>query len=135
MLRFFSRKGTLRIESAFDPTSGEIEPYNGDLNDIITKLKECPSYQVDSNHTHCGLRTRLMTVLEGPRPLRPLFQVGICLGCWKDDKSKESWLENPNGGTWINAGERFSGRGCRDHWDTKAMYTAVKRNWTPSSLA
>lgn len=131
MIRFFSRKGTLRIESAFDPAPEELEPYNGNLDDIVAKLKQCPSYQIDSNHTHCGLRTRLMSVLEGPRSPRPLFQVGLCLECWKEDKSKESWLENPTAGTWVNTGERFYGRGCRDHRDTKAMYTAVKRDWTP----
>ena len=131
MTRFFSRKGTLRIDSAFDPAPEELEPYSGNLNDIIAKLKECPSYQIDNNHTHCGLRNRLISVLEGPRPLRPSFQVGICLGCWKEDKSKENWFENPIGGTWINAGERFWGRGCRGHRETKAMYTAVKRDWTP----
>lgn len=129
IIRFLCRKGrTLRIESAFDPAPEELEPYNGNLNDIIAKLKECPSYQIDDNHTHCGARTRLMPVLER---LRPSFQVGICSGCWKEDKSKESWLENPAGGTWANAGERFHGRGCRAHRDTKAMYTAVKRDWTP----
>ena len=132
MIRFFSRKGTIRIESAFDPAPGEVEPCSGNLNDIIATLKECPSYQIDSNHMHCGLRTRLMSILEGPRPLRPLFQVGICLSCWKDDKSKESWLEYPAGGTWVNNGQRFCGRGCRDHQDTKAMYTAVTRDWTPA---
>lgn len=121
----------MRIESAFDPVSEDLEPYNGNLDDIIIKLKECPSYQLDGNHAHCGLRTRLLAVLEGPRPPRPSLQVGICLECWKKDKSKESWLDNPIGGTWSNSGERFYGRGCRYHQDTKAMYTAVKRDWTP----
>ena len=119
------------MESAFDPAPEELEPYKGNLNDIIAKLKGCPSYQIDSNHAHCGLRTRLMAVLEGPRPPRPSFQAGICLRCWKEDRSKESWLENPSGGTWVNSGERSYGRGCRDDRDTKAMYTAVKRDWTP----
>lgn len=129
MIRFFCRKGTLRIESAFGLAPEEVEPYNGNLNDIIARLKECPSYQIDRNHSHCGLRTRLMSVLDGARPLQPSFQVGICLGCWQEDKSKESWLENPTGGTWI--GEKFNGRGCGSHRDFKAMYTAVKRDWTP----
>lgn len=135
MTRFFSRKGTLRIESAFDPAPEEAEPYNGNLDDIIAKLKECPSYQIDNYHTHCGLRTRLMFILEGQRPPRPSLQVGICLKCWREDKSKESWFENPTGGVWVNAGERFYGKGCGDHRDTKAMYTAVKREWTPVSAA
>ena len=134
MIRFFSRKATLRIESAFSPAPEELEPHNGNLEDIIAKLKECPSYQIDNNHAHCGLRTRLMSVLEGPRPPRPLLQVGICLECWKEDRSNESWLENPTGGMWKNAGDKFGGRGCGDHRYTKAMYTAVKRDWTPWGL-
>ena len=131
MIRFFSRKGTIRIESAFDPAPEETEPYRGSLDDIIAKLKQCPTYQIDNNHMHCGLRTRLMPILDGFRSPRPRFQTGICLECWKADKSKESWLENPTLGTWVNAGERFSGKGCRDHGNTKAMYTASKRDWTP----
>lgn len=131
MIKFFCRKGTLRIESVFDPAPEELEPYSGNLNDIISKLKECPSYQIDKNHTHCGLRTRLLPILEGPRTPQPSLQVGLCFACWKEDKSKESWLENPSGNTWINAGGRFSGKGCRNHRETKAMYTAVKRDWTP----
>ena len=131
MIRFFSRKGTVRIESAFDPAPEEPEPYRGSLDDIVAKLKQCPTYQIDNNHTHCGLRTRLMPILDGARSPRPLFQTGICLECWKEDKTKESWFENPTKGTWVNAGERFSGKGCRDHGDTKAMYTAATRDWTP----
>ena len=131
MIRFFSRKGIIRIESAFDPTPEDIEPYNGNLEDIIAKLKECPSYQIDSHHTHCGLRTQLMRVLEGPWSPRPRSQVGICLQCWKDDKRRESWVDNPIGGTWTIEGGRFYGASCREHQSMKAMYTAEKRDWTP----
>ena len=136
MVRFFCRKGTLRFESCFDSARDceEVEPYTGNLNDVIAKLKECPSYQIDGNHYHCGLRNRLMNILEGNRPLRP-SQAGICLGCWQEDKSGESWLENPTGGTWAHSagesGEWVYGRGCRAHRDIKAMYTAAKRDWTP----
>ena len=120
------------MESVFDPAPEDHEPYNGNLDDIVTKLMECPSYQIDSNHTHCGLRTRLMSILEGLRSPRPFRQVGLCLECWRRDKSKESWLENPVGGLWTNVGKGFSGRSCEDHNEIKAMYTATKRDWTPS---
>ena len=134
MIRFFSRTRTLQIESVFDPTPEEIEPYTGNLDDIILKYMGCPSYQIDSNHKHCGIRTRMMSILGGPRRPQPRYQAGICLECWKDDKSKESWLENPIKGTWTNEGEPFIlciGGPCRDHRLTKAMYTAVSREWTP----
>ena len=136
MVRFFCRKGTLRFESCFDSARDceEVEPYTGNLNDVTAKLKECPSYQIDSNHYHCGLRNRLMKILEGNRPLRP-SQASICLDCWQENKSKESWLENPTGGVWAHnageSGEWVYGRGCQAHREIKAMYTAVKRDWTP----
>ena len=133
MIRFFSRKGILQIESAFDPAPEDLEPYIENLDNIINKFKECPSYQIDGYHTHCGLRTRLVSILEGPRAPRPSSQVGLCLECWKKDKSQESWVDNPTRGTWTNAGFNFYSRSCRDHRDTKAMYTAVKRDWTPES--
>lgn len=133
MIRFFSRKGIIRIESAFDYTPEDIQPLNGNLEDIIAKLKECPSYQIDNHHTHCGLRTQLLRVLEGPWSPRPRSQVGICLECWKDNKGRESWLENPIRGTWSIENGRMYGTSCREHLSTKAMYTAERRDWTPPS--
>ena len=128
-MRFFSRKGLLRIESAFAPLSeADSKVYMGNIEDIIAKLRECTSYQIDDHHRHCGQRTRLMPILDS---LWPLNQVWICLDCWKKDKSRESWLENPHAGKWYWVKKTRSNGGCEAHRDAKVMYTASMRKWTP----
>lgn len=128
MIRFFSRKGLLRMDGAFAPAPEELEPYNGSLNDIIFKLKETPSYQIDTHHAHCGLRTRLIPILESLSPSR---QVEMCLACWKNDKYHESWAENPTRGKCNFERMNVNTRGCHMHRKAKTLYTAEERNWTP----
>ena len=131
IIRFFSRKGLLYVDSAFAVSSAEENEaysYDGNIEDIIAKLKECTSYQIDSYHQHCGLRTKLLPVLES---LWPLNQVWICLDCWRKDRCHEGWLESPHLGTWRWARKVRPSAGCQAHRDAKAMYTAVKRKWTP----
>lgn len=131
IIRFLSRKDLLRVESTFaaDPEAS-LEPYAGDIDEIIAKLKECPSYQIDHNHSHCGLRTRLMPILDS---LLPRNSVWICLECWRTEKSKESWLESPQGAKWEwhKKPPSGAGSGCQAHREAKAMYTAATREWTP----
>ena len=131
MIRFLSRKGLLGIESSFAASlTEESEPYSGKIEEIIAKFRECSSYQIDENHRHCGLRTRLMPLLE---TIRPRDQVGICLDCWKGNRSEESWSENPQGGKWDFVMKMSVYGTCQAHRDAKAMYTAAARDWTPSS--
>lgn len=129
MIYFLSRKGLLRIESAFGLSPDDSTTYyNGSIEDIIAKLRECPSYKLDEYHQHCGLRTRMLPILD------TLFlrnQVYICLDCWKADKSRESWADKPVGGKWSwIPGRRTGGNGCQVHGEAKAMFTAETRNWT-----
>lgn len=126
MIKFLSRKGTMTMESTFDPTPEELEPYNGNLSDIVTRLRECTSYQIDENHTHCGLRTRLIPILNSLE----LGQAAICLSCWEEDRVKESWLESPEGGRWVFNKQSLT-KGCEEHRKAKALYTADRRDWTP----
>lgn len=35
-----------------------------DIASIIASLKQCPDYQIDSNHTGCGVRRRLLPALD-----------------------------------------------------------------------
>lgn len=130
-IRFCSRKGLLRVESAFATTTDDDhEPYNGNIDDIIAKLRECPSYQIDRNHSHCGMRTRLMPILDS---LWPSNSVWICLDCWRSDRGMESWLDNPKGGKWEWRKKPQSRviSGCQAHREAKAMFTADSRDWTP----
>lgn len=129
MIRFLTRKGTINIRNAFVATE-EPSTHLGDVHTILDRLRECPSYQLDKNHFHCGLRTRLLPLLN---TLWPDGQAGVCLRCWNNNRAQESWLENPTRGKWVlqkAASRRWEI--CKQHVIVKAMYTAEERDWTPS---
>lgn len=130
MVRFFTRKGTLSLQSRLDRTDNEAQCCAGSVVELLKALKECPSYQIDGNHKHCGLRTRFIPLLDS---IDPWQQVGLCLRCWKDDRSKESWLEAPSPEDWQPGAPR-SNRAVSPcdfaHRRAKPMYTALRRNWT-----
>jgi hypothetical protein len=114
------------MESTLSSALEEPELYNGNIIDIIARLRECPSYQIDENHSHCGLRTRLLPILDRLE----LGQVAMCLTCWEEDRVKESWIESPWRGSW-EFKKRDRGMGCQEHRKAKEMYTAAERDWTP----
>jgi len=128
MIRFFSRYRTLSLESTFCPPL-QGQTMRGSILDLMTTLRACPGYQINSYHTHCGIRSRFLSCLNG---IKPLAQVGICLRAWKHVLAAESWDASPDGRTWRYA-PRSSGHfnaGCDVHRGAKAMYTAEERDWT-----
>ncbi|KAL9628801.1 MAG: hypothetical protein Q9164_007140, partial [Protoblastenia rupestris] len=128
MVRFFIRKGTLQIQSIYAENQ-EPENYVGNFSELVNRLLECPSYQLDQSHAHCGVRQRMTPILFS---LWFKGQVGICLECWNKDRMSESWLDNPMGGKWTLPGDLpKSWQKCGQHQALKAMYTAEERNWTP----
>lgn len=128
MVRFLSRKGLLELGGGDSAGVLKAQPVE-DINTFIAKLKECPSYQIDVHHTRCGLRTRMLEILDR---LVPSGQVGICLSCWRKGDEQENWARNPSGGRWSFSRTLpvFWGV-CSEHQALKAMYTAEERDWTP----
>lgn len=129
MVRFFTRKGTLHMQSTFGIVHDPL-PYTGRLSELLATLRQLPPYQIDHNHVHCGPRSRLLPALDC---IRPHLQTAICLRCWKQNRSEESWLEHPMGGEWHlrMPSMRRPFAECRDHRSHHAMYTAETRDWTP----
>ena len=127
MTKFFSRKGTLQLLGRF--TEREPEAYSGDIRDLIARLKQCPDYQIDQNHRHCGVRTRIKPLLA---KLCVNEQIGICLQCWRRNKAEDSWLYNPLGGKWtLKNGIPLNDLDCQRQSSLKHFYTADVRDWTP----
>lgn len=124
-IRFFTRKGTLKLQSAISGIHQEA--YEGNIVKLLQSLKECPSYQLDRNHTHCGLRSRFIPRLEY---IAPWDQVGVCLSCWKTERGKESWVEHPNRGEWCYPLYTPMPRCDHGHFKAKDMYTASRQDWT-----
>ena len=69
MIKFLTKKGLLSLvsfqaTSPYDPDYVWPEAYQGDIELLIGILRQCPTYQIDSNHGHCGLRTKLLPALD-----------------------------------------------------------------------
>ena len=130
MVKFFTGKGTLGVQCMFTQ-SPTIDSVNS-LTDIIKSLKECPSYQMNTNHTRCGVRQRMMPILV---TLETVEKLGLCLPCWKANGVEESWLDSPFSGKWIWLKKpprmRSPPLECAEHEILKEMYTAEERDWTP----
>ena len=135
MIRFFSKQGTLRLQSKIVDFEDH-QSYSGHLEELITSLRGCPEYQIDENHTHCGLRTRFLPPLEYVQIM--LSNCGLCMRCWKHDRQRYSWLQSPTGGTWTfkssraSADRRKSYADCEaHHYIAKDMFTSDIKEWTP----
>lgn len=94
MIRFFVNKNMFTFLSPIAPPSdedlGELPGYEGDIESLIKDLRQCPSWQYDQNHAHCGLRTRLIPALDYIQAM--LNQgVGIDWKAWKKDQVAASW--------------------------------------------
>lgn len=95
MVKFFVNKGLFTFTSPLLVNEEDYpEPYDGDIENLITALRQCPSYQYDKNHAHCGLRTRLIPALDFIQAMLA-FGVGLDRGKWKVERPSTSW-ENVN---------------------------------------
>ncbi|MCJ1481206.1 hypothetical protein MMC06_001362 [Schaereria dolodes] len=132
MIRFFTRKSTMTLQSRIIDYEYS-QPYAGPIDELLSNLRECPEYQIDKNHMHCGLRTKFIPAIDYIQSLSK--EAGICLQCWKEDQREHGWLETPVVGTWRfkpTFGRRRSRGACKiDHRAAKAMFTAQLRDWTP----
>ncbi|KAF2740805.1 hypothetical protein EJ04DRAFT_507812 [Polyplosphaeria fusca] len=143
MVRFFSRLGTLRLQGTiYDST--EPTYYTGDIDRLLESLRQCPSYQVDRNHSHCGLRVRLLPLLDGVKDLLSVdggsLDVGICLECWTHRRSSYawslakrpvSWGHSKLPGRWqgVGRGNGETGSCLGRHSVIRDIFMAVDRNW------
>ena len=148
MIRFFIKSGTLRLQGTIYDVE-ESPQFPGDINRLIEVLRQCSSYQIDRNHAHCGLRVRLI-------PLLDLIQIhlnaeaGMCLECWKNHRASYGWSVAKRPVLWIRSRASNSGRGlvssltqspsegklnhCLDrHTRAREMFTAADRDWADST--
>ncbi|MCJ1249093.1 hypothetical protein MMC30_006315 [Trapelia coarctata] len=135
MLRFFIRKGTLRLQSLVSESANEYTPsYSGSITTLLASLRDCPSYQVDEHHSHCGLRTRFMPLLDHVTAmLASAEQISVCIPCWRKHKSEHSWQENTVKEWWFRGelpGHAIVNECGSRHDIGRNMFTAERREWT-----
>ncbi|KAI9818618.1 MAG: hypothetical protein M1832_004391 [Thelocarpon impressellum] len=143
-VRFFSRIGTVELRGFGDVA----DPYmcTTDIGSLMTRMRQCPEYQIDANHRHCGIRARLMPAL-GLIECLAAWDAGVCRDCWKDDRENYRWSGVERAGAWAfqegstelkglrrgREGERVRGRCKFWHQRGKALFTAKSRDWAPAA--
>ncbi|KAL7624077.1 hypothetical protein AAE478_005634 [Parahypoxylon ruwenzoriense] len=59
---------------------------------VLSALRQCPSYQIDKNHTNCGLRTRILPILDFIQSMLSAPIIPISRNAWKNDRQAVAWL-------------------------------------------
>lgn len=139
MVRFYLRAGTLRLENTiagFPPSSSTSDPsgaaaYDGDIHLLLDRLKQIPEYQVDRNHSHCGIRTRLVPFVD--LVSAAMLQAGICGDCWTEDRHAHAWLGVKRPLKWRKQGDGVvlrSQEHGRRHASVREFFLAVEKDWS-----
>lgn len=151
MVRFFHKIDTVRLQGTiYDST----EPvyYLGDIERLLASFRQCSNYQIDANHAHCGLRSRLLPLLDLIQNQLSLetgsLDIGICAECWHNDRSGYAWSLAKRPVMWAHsrsfAGNRSNGArkehdrtasSCTSrHGTVRDLFMAVDRHWTISII-
>ncbi|KAK8038961.1 hypothetical protein PG993_007372 [Apiospora rasikravindrae] len=97
MFKFFVNKNLLFLVD-FSPGSLDriadtsLMPVEG----ILAALKQVPSYQIDTHHRNCGLRTRILPVLEFVTALLSANSVPVARAAWKQSQQATAWFSQAN---------------------------------------
>lgn len=101
-IKFLSKKGLLFLipfqsASPDDPDYIWPEAYSGDIEHLIGLLRQCPQYQIDQNHRHCGLRVRILPALDY---IKECLDTGIGINPmrWKIDRAPQTWVATRESG-------------------------------------
>jgi hypothetical protein len=147
MIRFLTARGLLYLVD-FSPSGVDHVPDAAvkDIPEILATLKQCTSYQIDKNHTNCGLRTRLLPVVEFIEACLGQYCVGLVHQSWLKDREAASWateaeaaegeegkMKKPFALTRAAAGNGRSVYTDGLGWAKKAraVFTASGWDWTP----
>jgi len=142
MLRFFQRINTLRLKGTLVAKRGT-HAYSGDIERILDALYSCRTSQI-YQHSHCGLRARLIPLLEALHPLIRQSQVtdlGICGDCWRLHRIDYAWTLAKRPVAWgggklgsLVALRRRGGPGSAaclaSHARVRELCMATERDWT-----
>lgn len=128
MIRFFTRIGTLHLQGTIASSDEESQlPCQDDLTTLLDTLRQVPEYQIDRFHTHCGIRTKIIPLIDAIQ----LSHLGICAECWASNRKESSWLEAKRPLVWSKQDLPLKGRpiGHR-HYLVRDIFMASERCWS-----
>ena len=113
-----------------------------DIGHVLASLKQCPNYQIDKNHTNCGLRTRILPILEYIQAMLSAGVVAVAREGWRRDREAVAWsagTEEEEGkkkkvfewtrGVATDKRLRYEGALAADRM-ARALFTAGGWDWT-----
>jgi hypothetical protein len=108
MLKFFTSKNLAYIAD-FSPSSLDDMPDSStlDIEEILATLRQSPSYQIDGNHTNCGLRTRLDPILDFMRTMIASQIIAITPTEWRNNREAVSWRLSHQDSSRNSGGQKF----------------------------
>jgi hypothetical protein len=153
MIKFLTSRDLLFLSDfSSTPSPSPVHDYaTVDIGHILATLKQVPSYQIDTNHTNCGLRTRVLPVLEYVQAMLASNVVAVARQAWRRDREGVAWgLE-----AYSSGGEeerkkkkeevfcftrsvatdqrlRYEGAMAADRM-ARALFTAGGWDWTPET--
>ncbi|RSL95452.1 hypothetical protein CEP52_012063 [Fusarium oligoseptatum] len=147
MLKFFVGKNLLFLVD-YSPASLNSVPDTAmvEIEELLSTLQQCPSYQVDKHHTNCGLRVRLEPIVGYMRSMLSANVVPISYASWKKQRAETSWVPLQDQASNGDTTKRFAftralandqrlrheGAFYVDRM-AKAMFTAEEWDWTPEN--
>ncbi|KAI0202663.1 hypothetical protein F4808DRAFT_69093 [Astrocystis sublimbata] len=98
IFKFLTNKGLLFIVD-FAPSSLDAIADTAllSVDSVLATLRQCPGYQIDKNHTNCGLRTRLLPILDFVQGLLSANSVPISRAAWKSQRLTHAWMAGEEG--------------------------------------
>jgi hypothetical protein len=151
MVRFFHKIDTVRLQGKIYDNA-EPTYYLGDIDRLLLSLRQCSNYQIDSNHAHCGLRSRLMPLLDLVTNQLSLdtgsLDIGICSECWNTHRAEYAWSLAKRPVLWAHSRsltgnrtlangfsrkghQRTSSNSCLSkHVAVRDLFMAVERDWS-----
>lgn len=147
MVKFLVSRGLLFLVDFSSHSIDEaIQDYGAvDIGHILATLKQCSSYQIDKNHTNCGLRTRILPILEYIQAMLSSNVVAVSRQAWVRDREAASWCpqeeEDVDGrkaepnvfrftrATAMDQRLRYEGVMAADR-RARALFTADQWDWT-----
>ncbi|KAK7739104.1 hypothetical protein SLS62_011304 [Diatrype stigma] len=100
MVKFLLSRGLLAFADC-SPSSLETLPdaARWPVDALLAALRQCPAYQVDKHHANCGLRTRLLPILDFVRGLLSAGSVPVSCAAWRRDRAAAAWMPSDGGGS------------------------------------
>lgn len=98
MVKFFTAKSLLFLVN-FSPSSQDsVKEFAAvDVSSILAALRQSPHYQIDKNHTNCGLRSKITPILEYVQVMLSSNAVGVNLQAWKKEPKAATWIAASGG--------------------------------------